>query len=171
MARLGMVIVTGLLLIGAPVVGAHEGDGPHDEMEEMQTAGVQQTLSGEVIDVMCYLGHGASGKGHADCGKKCIDSGLPVAIKSGGQLYLAAMADHTPANQALASLAGEQVTVQGSVLEKDGQRVILISKIEPAGGASSGSQAAASYVCKMCGVKQDKPGHCPKCGMPLEKQG
>ena len=171
MARRGMAIVAGLLLIGAPVAGAHEGDGPHDEMKEMQAAsGGEQTLTGEVIDVMCYLGHGSEGMGkaHAGCGKKCIESGLPVAIKSGDQLYLAAMADHSPANKALADLAGEQVTVRGSVLEKDGQRVILISKVEKAGNASAGAPAAASYVCKMCGIKQDKPGACPKCGMPLE---
>jgi len=165
-----MAMVAGILLIGAPVAGAHMGEGPHDEAKEMAAAsGGEHTITGEVVDVMCYLSHGQEGlgKGHAGCGKKCVESGLPVAIKSGDQLYLASMADHTPANKALADLVGEQVTVQGAVFEKDGQRLIAISKIDKAGGAPSA--AAKGYTCPMHPeVKSDKPGACPKCGMPLE---
>ena len=84
-----------LLIVGAGIVWAHE--------ERAATAGGEQTLTGEVVDVVCYLSHGkdALGKGHAGCAKKCIKSGLPVALKVGDQLYLAAMASHDPANAAL----------------------------------------------------------------------
>ena len=56
----------------------------------------------------------------------------PVAIKVGDQLYLAVMDDHTPANKALASFAGKQVTVHGIVRESDGQHLIAVHKVEPA---------------------------------------
>src|SRR3989338_6851588 len=94
----------------------------------------EQTLTGEVVDVFCYLSHPAEGLGpkHAGCAKKCIKSGLPVAIRVGDQLYLATMADHNPANQQLAELAGRQVTVRGNVMEKDGQRLISIANVEQA---------------------------------------
>ncbi len=76
------------------------------------------------MDVICYLSHGDQGlgKGHAGCGKKCVQSGLPVAIKVGDKLYLASMADHV----------GETIEVHGTVMEKDGQRVVAISQIEKA---------------------------------------
>lgn len=97
-------------------------------------ASQEQTLTGEVVDVFCYLSHPKDGigKGHADCAKKCIKSGLPVAIKVGDQLYLATMADHNPANQQLADLAAERVTVRGKVMELDGQRLIAVSSVEKA---------------------------------------
>jgi hypothetical protein len=91
----------------------------------------EQTLTGEVVDVFCYLSHPAEGIGpkHAGCAKKCIGSGLPVAIKVGDQLYLATMADHSPANQKLVELAAKQVTVRGKVMEQDGQKLIAITDI------------------------------------------
>ena len=140
MNRVGMAaLVVALGMAGVGVARAEEGHDGHDHagmshdmnMADEHPEG-EQTLTGEVIDVMCNLDHGASGKGHADCAKKCIKSGLPVALKVGDQLYLAAMADHTPANATLAEFAGEQVTVHGTVKERDGQRLIEISKIEKA---------------------------------------
>ena len=129
-------LVTGALLImGTGTVWAHEGHSAEEEAEEAKENTQQaQTLKGEVVDVLCYLSHGKDGlgAGHAGCAKKCIGNGLPVAIKVGDQLYLATMADHTAANIALADLAGQHVTVQGDVMEKDGQHLIAISKIEKA---------------------------------------
>lgn len=120
-------LVLGVLMaVGAAAVSAHE--------EHAAGPGGEQTLTGEVVDVFCYLSHGKDGlgKGHAACAKQCIGNGLPVAIKVGDQLYLAAMASHDPANKTLASLAGEQVTVHGTIMEQDGQHLIAISKVEKA---------------------------------------
>jgi hypothetical protein len=99
------------------------------------TASVQeQTLTGEVVDVFCYLSHPKDGigKGHASCAKKCIKGGLPVAIRVGEQLYLATMTDHNPANEQLAEFAGQQVTVRGKVMELEGQRLIAVSQVQSA---------------------------------------
>mgnify|MGYP001559101609 CR=1 FL=1 len=116
------VIVLGMLIVLATSAYAHEEQGQAGE----------QTLTGEVVDVVCYLSHGKDGlgKAHAECAKKCIKSGLPVALKVGDQLYLAANADHTAANARLVELAGGQVTVRGSVMERDGQHLIAISSVE-----------------------------------------
>ena len=124
-------LVGAALVIGAGVAWAHEGHSANEEAEENTQEA--QTLTGEVVDVFCYLSHGKDGlgMGHAGCAKKCIQNGLPVAIKVGDQLYLASMADHTPANQKLADLAGHQVSVRGQVMEADGQHLIAISEIEP----------------------------------------
>gem|GEM_PF-6621982 len=37
--------------------------------------------TGEVVDMACYLDHGATGEKHAECARECIESGLPVGIK------------------------------------------------------------------------------------------
>ncbi|MBI4436277.1 MAG: hypothetical protein HY590_02545 [Candidatus Omnitrophica bacterium] len=88
-------------------------------------------LTGEVVDVLCYMSHGKEGLGpkHADCAKKCILGGLPVAIRSNDQLYLATMSDHSPANQTLANFAGKEVTVHGKVTEQDGMKFIAVEHI------------------------------------------
>ena len=129
------VMLIGVMVVAAPGIGlAHEG---HEASTEgaAENTGKEQTLTGEVVDVFCYLSHGAKeglGKGHASCAKHCIQNGLPVAIKVGDQLYLAAMSSHDPANTALADLAGEQVTVHGQVMELDGQHLISITRVEEA---------------------------------------
>ncbi len=124
MKRIVVGLVATLLTAGMGVAWAHEG-------HEVEAAN-EQTLTGEVMDVFCYLSHGEQGQGkdHVGCAKKCIESGLPVAIKVGDQLYLATMADHTSANNTLAPFAGEQVTVHGAVMEKDGQHLIAIEHVE-----------------------------------------
>lgn len=136
MGRWNQWIVGVMVLIGAGMAWAHEahehgGSAPASE-PATSAAPQEQVLTGEVVDVFCYLSHGKDGlgKGHASCAKKCIQSGLPVAIKVGDQLYLAAMASHDPANKTLVDFAGEQVTVHGQVMEKDGQRLISISSVE-----------------------------------------
>ena len=125
-------VVIGTLGVGS-AAWAHEG---HEGAAEpaVENAAAEQTLTGEVVDVFCYLSHGAEGlgKGHAACAKKCIHNGLPVALKVGNQLYLAAMDSHDPANDALADLAGKQITVHGHVMEKDGQHLISITSVESA---------------------------------------
>ena len=125
----GLVVLA--LLVGSHVVWA---SGEHEHAHEA-SAPAGDTLTGEVVDVFCYLSHGDTGlgKGHAECARKCIKNGLPVAIKVGDQLYLASLQEHEPANETLAKFAGQQVTVRGEVMERDGQRFIAVSHVEPAG--------------------------------------
>jgi hypothetical protein len=135
-------IVVAMLLGSTVPVWAKEGHdhGGHDHgtssMPQAPEAGAagEQTLTGEVTDVFCYLSHPAEGLGprHAGCAKKCINSGLPVAIKVGDQLYLATMANHEAANKTLAAFAGQQVTVHGKLMEQDGQRLVAITHVEKA---------------------------------------
>ena len=131
-----MGLLVGLaFVLGAGQAWGHEGHGEHDESTEQASAsGQDQALTGEVVDVFCYLSHSKDGlgKNHADCAKKCIQSGLPVGIKVGNQLYLAAMASHDPANKTLAGFAGRRVTAHGQVMEQDGQHLIAITKVEKA---------------------------------------
>src|SRR5438105_3663020 len=78
------------------------------------------TVKGEVLDMACYLDHGAKGEKHGDCAKTCIESGLPVGIKAeNGNTYLV-IGEHKPLNKELAPLAGKTVTLKGKLVERDG---------------------------------------------------
>ena len=106
----------------------------HQGMEDEEKVGSEQMITGEVVDLACYLSEGASGPGHKDCAQKCIASGLPVGIKSGDEIYVAIGSEHGSANSTLAPLAAQQVTAEGMVTERDGVHLIAIKKITPKGG-------------------------------------
>lgn len=84
-----------------------------------------KTIKGEILDMTCYLDHGASGEKHAGCASKCISSGLPVGIKdaSDGKVYLVVGA-HKPMNKELAEYGGKEVTLKGKVATKDGVNLL-----------------------------------------------
>ena len=84
-------------------------------------------VTGEVLDLGCYLEFGSSGASHAACAKKCIEGGRPVGLKgSDGRTYLLVGAPQT-LNIQLAPFAAKTVTVTGKVVYRDG-----ISAIENA---------------------------------------
>jgi hypothetical protein len=88
-----------------------------------------KTVKGEVVDLMCYLDHGAKGAKHAECAETCIKSGGPVGIlTSDNQLYLI-IGEHKPINDQLAPLAAKTITVKGKVVERDGMKMIENAEI------------------------------------------
>ena len=88
-----------------------------------------KTVKGEVVDLMCYLDHGAKGEKHQGCAQKCIKSGGPVGLLSGEDLYLV-IGDHKPMNDELAPKAGQTVTLKGKVVEKHGMKMIENAELE-----------------------------------------
>jgi hypothetical protein len=104
------------------IVRAHEG-------EEHGAKGEDKTVKGEVIDMACYVDHGATGEKHADCAKKCISSGLPVGLKGeDGKTYLI-IGEHKPMNNELAEYAAKAITVKGKVVSRDGVNMIENAEI------------------------------------------
>lgn len=90
----------------------------------------EATVKGEVVDLMCYLDHGAKGDKHAGCAEKCIKSGGPVGLLTADdQLYLV-VGEHKPMNDQLAPLAGKTITVKGKVVERHGMKMIENAEIE-----------------------------------------
>jgi type 1 fimbria pilin len=87
------------------------------------------TVTGEVLDMACYVDHGAKGEGHAKCARTCIESGLPVGIKGeDGKTYLL-IGDHKPLNKELAAHAAKTITVKGKHVERDGIHMIANAQI------------------------------------------
>lgn len=89
------------------------------------------TLKGEVLDMACYLDHGAHGEKHAGCAEKCIKSGLPVGLKTeDGKVYLL-IGEHEPLNDKLAAFAGKTVSIKGKLVSRDGINLLENAEIVP----------------------------------------
>src|SRR5215467_3382730 len=85
-------------------------------------------ITGEVVDMMCYVDHNATGAKHADCGTKCIKNGGPVGILSDGKVYIVVGA-HKPMNDELAPLAGKTVTLRGKLATNGGVSLLENAEI------------------------------------------
>lgn len=131
-----------------------------------------QSLTGEVVCLSCYLGHGGMGAVHAKCAKQCFAKGLPVGLKVGNKLYLAVGEHHGTGGKMLSPYAGKEVTVTGHVFDQEGMSMVEIESVKKAAVSSTATDskksAAVMYTCSMHPeVISDKPGQCPKCGMDL----
>jgi hypothetical protein len=89
-----------------------------------------ETIKREVVDLMCYLDHGAKGDKHAGCAETCIKSGGPVGLLTAdNQLYLV-VGDHKPMNDQLAAYAAKTITLKGKVVERNGMKLIENAEIQ-----------------------------------------
>ena len=85
-------------------------------------------VTGEVVDMMCYVDHNAVGEKHGQsCGAKCIKSGGPVGIVSEGKAYLV-VGEHKPINDQLAEYCGKNITVKGKLAERGG--IAMLENVE-----------------------------------------
>jgi hypothetical protein len=96
--------------------------------EHGKDAATTQEVTGEVVDMMCYIDHGATGEKHAACAAKCIKGGGPVGIKSADKTYLI-IGEHKPMNDELAQYTAKTITVKGKVVERDGINMIENAEI------------------------------------------
>ena len=87
--------------------------------KEKLDAAAEKTVTGEIVDLMCYADHNATGEKHASCAAKCIKGGGPVGIVSEGKTYLV-VGDHKPMNDQLAEYAGKTVTLKGKLASNGG---------------------------------------------------
>jgi hypothetical protein len=99
-----------------------------EQGKEKLDAAADQTITGEVVDMMCYVDHGAKGEKHAACAAKCIRGGGPAGITSEGKTYIV-VGDHKPMNDQLAEYAGKTITLKGKVAERDGISMIENAEI------------------------------------------
>jgi hypothetical protein len=81
-------------------------------------------VTGEVVDLMCYIDHGAMGEKHGQsCGAKCIKGGGPVGVVKNGKAYVV-VGEHKPINDELADSCGKTVTIKGKLAERGGMAML-----------------------------------------------
>jgi len=99
-----------------------------EQGKESLDASATKEVTGEIVDMMCYVDHDAKGEKHANCGEKCIKGGGPVGIVSDGKAYLVVGA-HKPMNDELAPLAGKTVTLKGKMASNGGMTMLENAEI------------------------------------------
>src|SRR4029453_4921575 len=86
-------------------------------------------VTGEGVDLMCYVDHNATGEKHGSFwGAKCIKSGGPVGVVSEGKAYLV-VGEHKPINDQLADYCGKTVTLKGKMADRGGIAMIENAEI------------------------------------------
>ena len=99
------------------------------EHEHGGDAAASKEVTGEVVDMMCYVDHNAVGEKHGQtCGAKCVKSGGPVGIVSDGKAYLV-VGEHKPMNDLLAEYCGKTITLKGKMAERGGMAMIENAEI------------------------------------------
>jgi hypothetical protein len=99
------------------------------EHEHGTDTSASKEVTGEVVDMMCYVDHNAVGERHGQsCGAKCIKSGGPVGIVSEGKAYLV-VGEHKPMNDQLAEYCGKTITLKGKLADRGGIAMIENAEI------------------------------------------
>jgi hypothetical protein len=122
--KVALAVTFSAALAFSPLALAQE----HEHAKDSLDASAGKTVTGEVVDLMCYIDHSASGDKHAGCASKCIKQGGPVGIASEGKTYLV-VGDHKPMNDQLAEYAGKTITVKGKMAERGGIAMIENAEI------------------------------------------
>jgi hypothetical protein len=87
-------------------------------------------VTGEVLDMTCYLSSNLSGPDHAKCARDCIRNGLPVGIKAqNGKVYLLTGKAGQSINSQLADYAAKVITIKGRETVRDGFAQLQVEEI------------------------------------------
>ena len=166
---IGTTVVLAGWLAGT-VAAAHDHEGAGAKPAKAST------VTGEVIDVACYVmdGKSATGEDHKACATKCITAGIPVGLLTAkGEVLLAITADHASAKDLLLPFIARRVTVTGTVKKRAGVQLIEVATVVPADAKPAAAAAAPAakekWVCPMGCSSSDHAGRCTACGMDLVK--
>ena len=131
--KLGMISVAAVLVIAVSIVPLVASAGGEHDQHKM-SGEKQITLTGEVLDMYCFMKHpkDGQGEGHAKCAKSCIERGLPIGFLSDGTVYLITGKNHESAAGLVAEFAGKRAVGTGTLVDHHGVKAIEIASIEAA---------------------------------------
>lgn len=97
----------------------------------VQAAEKAVTVKGEILDLACYLDHGAKGEKHKSCALTCLKNGEPMGLlTSEGTVYLLlAPHDDQKAFEEAKGYAAEQVEVTGPPAERAGIKALVVQTV------------------------------------------
>ena len=104
-------------------------------VEAHDTEGKDLELTGEVIDLQCYMAHPDNGAGeeHIGCAKAFINLGFPIGLlDEDGKVFLLLSAGHKSLKNEMVPFTGRKVSVLATLLEQNGIQALQVKKIEAA---------------------------------------
>jgi hypothetical protein len=88
-------------------------------------------VTGEVLDMTCYIASNSSGPEHAECARVCIRNGAPAGIKTqDGKVYLLTGEPGQSINAKLAEYAAQIVIIKGRKSVRDGFAQLQVEEIQ-----------------------------------------
>jgi len=122
------------ILAGAALVAICAAPPPLSAQQPAAGAGSDFTLTGQVIDMNCYVTMGASGAAHKQCATACAKAGVALAILgSDGNVYMpVSRKPADPQNSRLVPFAEARVKITGTHRMSSGIHTIEIKTIEAA---------------------------------------
>lgn len=96
-----------------------------------QPKGERVTVTGEVVEMWCYLEAGDRGAAKKACATACAKAGNPIAlVDDKGQLFvLAGLKSHQPAQELLLDKMSESVTITGTLVKNANTQMIYIESV------------------------------------------
>ena len=91
-----------------------------------------KTVTGEILDMKCYMTSGEHGPDHKECAAMCIKGGSPMGILAqDGKVYLLVEGkDGSAAFEEAKKHAGDTVTVTGILSEKNGVQALIVTDVK-----------------------------------------
>lgn len=140
---LGVFLTLGMVLTvpNAALLQEHEHEQGKEAVEHehgkeasKEVKVTKGTISGEVIDIVCFTRHDSRGSDHAKCALYCAEQGIPLGIldEESGDIYLPLPEGHSDPNKVLIDYIAKVVTATGTVYERGGLKQIEIEEIEVA---------------------------------------
>ncbi len=91
-----------------------------------------KTVTGEILDMKCYMTSGAHGEDHKDCAASCVKGGAPMGILADdGKVYLLIEGKDSGAFEETKKHAGEMVILTGTLSEKNGVQALIVTEVKP----------------------------------------
>lgn len=102
---------------------------------ERGEGGTDVTVTGELVDMACFMAHEGRGKKHAKCAEQCVLGGAPVGlVTADGKVYLLVEDHSTPkAKKPYAQakeLVAETVTITGHAYERGGVQAVVVESVK-----------------------------------------
>ncbi|HEU4723662.1 MAG TPA: hypothetical protein VFU59_00045 [Candidatus Eisenbacteria bacterium] len=149
MKRLLLAVLTALLMLpttdisnvsGAPAPAAPAPKGPKKQVK----------VTGELLDMGCFISRGLRGDLHRECATKCINNGVPMGLMTADSTVYVLTQNHDRAMDAksfagspdpytqLKNMASLQVEVMGFNWERNGVKFLEVkfATLKPAAAAT-----------------------------------
>ncbi|PYU95309.1 MAG: hypothetical protein DMG08_05310 [Acidobacteria bacterium] len=132
--RLSLRFATFALLLQAMLLLSAEKDIGKLNLQGQTTKEV--TITGEIVDVSCYVKMGALGMDHKECALGCAKAGMPLALledKTSKVYLLVSDKEFESVNVKLQplekSVAQKSIAIRGRTYEKGGQLILEVLSV------------------------------------------